>query len=92
MLDVEAFLAKPPTNDCVVYYRAANCYALNRLADASSTGAQVNPACQAMDERFELEPIIETWLPAVPYNAEVYTRGPLPVGFYRVRDPRRAQP
>jgi hypothetical protein len=39
-----------------------------------------------MEERFRLEPISEASLPAAEYNGEVYTRNPLPVGFYRVRD------
>jgi len=37
-------------------------------------------------ENLKPEPISETLLPAAPYNAEVYTRNPLPVGFYRLRD------
>jgi hypothetical protein len=90
MLDAEAFLAGRPTGDCVVYYRAANCYALNRPPDRYARGSDVNPTCRAIEERFRLEPIAETSLPAVPYNAEVYTRNAIPVGFYRLRETRRA--
>jgi hypothetical protein len=46
----------------------------------------MNPTCRAIEERFRLEPIVEASLPAAPYNAEVYTRNPLPVGFYRLYD------
>ena len=86
MIDTETFLADPPTADCVVYYRAANCFALDRPPAEGAADFQVNPKCRAIEERFRLEPISETLLPAAPYNAEVYTRNPLPVGFYRLRD------
>ncbi len=86
MIDAETFLADPPTADCVVYYRAANCFALNRPPEHEHATVAVNPACRAIEERFRLELITEASLPATPYNAEVYTRNVLPVGFYRVRD------
>jgi hypothetical protein len=86
MIDTEAFLADPRTADCVVYYRAANCFALNRLPERDGAYLPVNPTCRAIEERFRLEPIVEASLPAAPYNAEVYTRNPLPVGFYRLYD------
>jgi hypothetical protein len=86
MIDTEAFLADPGTADCVVYYRAANCFALNRLPERDGAYLPMNPTCRAIEERFRLEPIVEASLPAAPYNAEVYTRNPLPVGFYRLYD------
>ncbi len=86
MIDTETFLADPSTADCVVYYRAANCFALNRPPDEDRAGLPVNPTCRAIEKRFRLEPIIEASLPAASYNGEVYTRNPLPVGFYRLRD------
>jgi len=84
MIDTETFLAGPPIADCVVYYRSANCFALNRPPEHGGDDFQVNPTCRAIEERFRLEPISEASLPAAPYNAEVYTRNPLPVGFYRL--------
>jgi hypothetical protein len=86
MIDTETFLADPPTADCVVYYRAANCFALNRPPEYDGAEPAVNPTCRAIEERFRLEPITEASLPAAAYNAEVYTRNPLPVGFYRLRN------
>jgi hypothetical protein len=84
MIDTETFLSAPHVAGCIVYYRAANCYALNLAPEPGAVEVQVNPTCRAIEERFGLEPIAEAWLPAVPYNAEVYTRDPLPVGFYRL--------
>jgi hypothetical protein len=86
MIDTEAFLVEPQTADCVVYYRAANCFALSRAPEQGEAPLLVNPTCDAIEERFRLEPIVEASLPAAPYNGEVYTRNPLPVGFYRLHD------
>ncbi len=91
MIDVDAFLAGAPPGDCFVYYRSGNCYALDLVAPASRLQSDVNPRCRAIEERFRLEPIAEASLPAVPYRGEVYSRDPVLVGFYRLRDGRDAR-
>lgn len=85
MLDLEAFVTNPSASDCVVYYRGGNCYAVDLVAEAHRQTFSINPVCRTMEQRFQLELIIEEHIAAIPYRGEIYARNPLPVGFYRVR-------
>jgi hypothetical protein len=76
-----------PTAPCAVYYRAASYFTYEPFLStkkADWAGAE-RPACREMRERYRLEPIATTTIPAVPYEDEAFTVNPLPVGFYRVR-------
>ena len=86
LLDISDFLAHPPSGECFVYYRCGNCYALDLVPEQERRGFVMHPACRALEERYRLEPIIESPLPALPYRGEVYSRDPVLVGFYRLCD------
>jgi hypothetical protein len=81
LVDVERFHADG-RDGCVVYYRAANCF-------APAVGRP--DVCRAFEDRFSLTPISETMLPAIPYQGERYTRDPIPVGFFRITPPTGAR-
>jgi hypothetical protein len=85
MVDIEAFLAKPSAPDCVVYYRGGNCFTLELVPQIDLDTFQMNPACRAIEQRFDKDPIAEGQITARPYRGEVYVRDPHPLGFYRLR-------
>jgi hypothetical protein len=84
--DLSEFVAAPTLDHCVIYYRCANCYAQDLVPWKDWATFDVNPACREIEERFQLDPIIETKIAALPFRAETYSRDPLPLGFYRVRE------
>jgi hypothetical protein len=94
LLDVDEFLHSAPSRDCSVFYRGGNCYAVDLAPESDRATFDMNSSCRAMEERFHLEPIVETQVPALAYRSEVYARSPLPLGFYRVREipPLRTSP
>jgi hypothetical protein len=82
---------------CAVFYRATSCFAfesVNPLGRQKDWAGAERPACRQMRDRFDLEPIAATTIPAAPYMCEAYTTNPLPAGFYRLRlkEPRRGPP
>jgi hypothetical protein len=86
VVDVDEFLQSASSRDCFVFYLGGNCYALD-LAPASERATfEINSSCRAMGQRFHLEPIVETQVPALAYRSEVYARSRLPLGFYHVRE------
>jgi hypothetical protein len=48
----------------------------------------MHPLCRAVEERFQLEPVVEAQVAALPFRGEIYARDPIPIGFYRIRDRR----
>ena len=85
VVDAAAFLAQPDTDDCTFYYRAGNCFTHDLVPNSDWPGFEVNPVCRSLEQRFELIPIAERAVAAVPYRGEVYARDPLPLGFYRLQ-------
>jgi hypothetical protein len=75
---------------CVVFYETASCHArdTSTTSQAHLGDFTVLPECREVRERFHLEPLWRTELPARPYVKEEYTVDPVPVGFYRLW-PRR---
>lgn len=84
VLDISAFLADPQ-GPCFVYYRTGNCYTLDLVPFPDRRDFEMNPACRAIEEKFALEPIAESEVPALPYRGELYARNTLPLGWYRLR-------
>lgn len=79
--EAEDVLARP----CAVFYRATTCFAYepDRLKKPDWQGPE-RPVCRQMAERFRLEALATTTIPAIPYASEAYTLSPLPAGFYRL--------
>ena len=86
LLDIPDLPARLPAGSCFVYYRCGNCYTKDLVPEGERAQFEINPACRRVEERFQLEPIIETQAAALPYRGEVYARDPLPLGFYRLRE------
>jgi hypothetical protein len=82
--DAAEFLRQPQSDDCIVYYRAGNCFTLDLVPSDQWSTFHQNATCRAVEQRYRLDPIIETQVPAIPYRGEIYTRDPLPLGFYRL--------
>jgi hypothetical protein len=85
LLDIPQFL-EGPQRGCFIYYRTGNCYTPDLAPYPERAGFEMIPACRAIEERFQLEPIVEAQVPAIPYRGEIYARDPLPLGFYRLRE------
>jgi hypothetical protein len=84
-VDVEDFLKAPSFGACVMYYQAASCHGRDSRGFLEpAVPVHVRAECREMRERFRLEPVAESRLPAAPYGAESYTEDPVPVGWYRV--------
>lgn len=92
-VDIGVFLARPwsPSPACTVYYRAANCRSADAVGLPSGASFGENPACQEIEQRATLVPIVEASLRARPYRGERYSVDPIPVGFYRIVDLAQAR-
>jgi dolichyl-phosphate-mannose-protein mannosyltransferase len=89
LVDIPELLADPSPHGCLVYYRCGNCSVEGLVPEADRRRLfekRLNLACRAIEERFQLEPIVESEIAAVPYRGEIYARDPLVVGFYRLRN------
>lgn len=85
---VQANDGLPPRTACEVWYRSANCSVVPLQNDDG--GAYMgNPQpdvdhCREFEAAFEMEPIDEAALPAVPYVYDDFAEDPVRVGIYRV--------
>jgi len=84
LVDVALVLDGPTPDGCVVYYRSGNCFTLDLVPQTDWRTFEMNPRCEAVEEKYRLEPIVEAGIPALPFRGELYARDPVPVGFYRL--------
>lgn len=70
VVDTAAFLAQPPHDGCVTYYRSGNCFALDLMPREEWGPAKTNAACRAIEQSFGLEPIVERTESAVEIARE----------------------
>src|SRR5262249_6498123 len=49
MVDTAGFLAAPSGEPCVVYYRGANCWALDAAPEPHPPDFEMNPTCHAIE-------------------------------------------
>jgi hypothetical protein len=73
VIDTGAFLAHPDTDGCIVYYRSANCFTLDLVPASDRPGFEMNPVCRSLEQRFELIPMAESAVAALPKQTR---RGP----------------
>lgn len=82
-----------PLPACAVFIESASCHASHSLPASASDG--MFPDCAAIKERYVLQPLARTTIPALPYIGEVYTADPIPLAIHRIlgrkppRDRRR---
>ncbi len=88
IVDLAELLEGPSLKGCVVYYRGGNCFTLDLVPRDQWHDFQMHPVCRAVEERYQLEPVAEARVPALPFRGEIYARDPIPIGFYRLREHR----
>ncbi len=88
IMDLGELVAGQPLEGCVVYYRTGNCFTLDLVPREAWSSFRMHPLCQALEDRFQLEPIVEARVPALAFRGEMYARDPIPIGFYRLRERR----
>lgn len=85
LIDLGAVAATAADTGCLYYYRGGNCFTRDLVPEATWPTFDMNPLCRAFEERYELTPVLEAAVPALPFRGESYARDPLPLGFYRLR-------
>jgi hypothetical protein len=88
IVDLAELMASPTLDGCVVYYRSGNCFTLDLVPREEWSDFRMHPRCRAVEDRFQLEPIVEARVPALAFRGEMYARDPIPLGFYRLRERR----
>jgi hypothetical protein len=88
IVDLAELIQASSLDGCVVYYRCGNCFTLDLVPQREWSSFTMNPLCRAVEDRFQLEPIAEAQVAALPFRGEMYARDPIPIGFYRLRERR----
>jgi hypothetical protein len=76
-------VAWPEADGEVIFYQGMFCYFA--FDETEPKPDPMTPACRAVHERYELEPIVFTDLDTTGYSALVYSPGPYRIGFYRLK-------
>ena len=88
-MEPHEFLASTgPLPRCIVFIESASCHASHARAPSAKDG--IFGPCGAIMDRYVLQPVAVTTVPALPYIGEVFTRDPVPLGIHRIlgRRPR----
>jgi hypothetical protein len=67
----------------LIFYQGMFCYFA--FDESEPAPDPITPACRAVLEHYELEPMMFADLDAPGYSAVVYSPGPYRIGFYRLK-------
>ena len=82
-VELSRFLgSSPPLGRCTIFIESASCHASHRRPGSAGDG--LHGECRQVMERYRLEPLARTTVPALPFAGEIYTSDPIPLGIHRV--------